>query len=203
MRSDSALSEGFYDRIGRGGAAVYDPRCSDGGDGMSGWFRALFLFSSFGPLYAVLGLGLTIQNLAKPALIAWIASALSVFVFLYLRSGFRSGPVFHSKLEIDAQIDENILSYLIAYLPPIFIDNFKLPEKYVPAGAFYAILFVLMIRIDTLYVNPFFIMCGYKIYRVKLESGRSAVVVTRKREISKDEVLNLHELDSSRLYFAE
>lgn len=170
---------------------------------MSGWFRALFLFSSFGPLYAVLGLGLTIQKLDKPALVAWLASAASVVVFLYLRSGFRSSPVFHSKLTVDSQLDENILSYLIAYLPPIFIDNFKSAEKYAPASAFYVILFALMIRIDTLYVNPFFIVCGYKIYRVRLESGRSAVVVTRRREIGKDEVLNLHELDSSRLYFAE
>lgn len=170
---------------------------------MSGWFRALFLFSSFGPLYAVLGLGLTIQKLNEPARIAWLAFAASVFVFLYLRSGFRSKPVFHSKMEVVGQLDENILSYLIAYLPPIFIDNFKTPEKYAPASAFYFLLIILMARIDTIYVNPFFIMCGYKIYRVKLESGRLAIVVTRKREIGKDEVLNLHELDSSRLYFAE
>jgi hypothetical protein len=170
---------------------------------MSGLFRALFLFSSFGPLYAVLGLGLTIQKLPKAAFWAWLACAISIAVFFWLCRGFKSGPVVHLKVEVQGQLDESILSYLIAYLPPILIDNFKLPEKFVPAVAFYIVLITLMTRIDTLYVNPFFIVCGYKIFRVKLESGRSVILITRKREIASGEVLNLHELDSSRLYFGD
>ncbi|RAK68719.1 hypothetical protein [Phenylobacterium kunshanense] len=170
---------------------------------MSGWFRVLFLFSSFGPLYGVLCVGLAVQKHFAPAAFAGAAAIASIYVFLYLRSGFKDSQPFQDSAEVQAQLDENILSYLVAYLPPLLIDDFQNLAKVAPAAGFYVLVLALMLRTDTLYVNPFFILLGYRIYRVKLISGRTVTIITKKLEIVGSEKLNLYEVQPSRLYFAD
>ena len=172
-------------------------------ESMSGWFRALFLFSSFGPLYGVLCLGLIIQKLYIPASVAGVATLAAIYVFLFLRSGFKSNQPFKDRADVLAQLDENILNYLIAYLPPLLIDDLGSGAKVAPALAFYAVVVTLMASSNTLYVNPFFLLLGYRIYRVRRTSGRTVIVITKKLEIVGNEELNLYEVQRSRLYFAD
>lgn len=170
---------------------------------MTSWFRALFLFSSFGPLYAVLALGLYVQNHCVGASVAVAAFVLSFLVFLKLRSGFKKNSVFHAKVQTESMLDENILTYMITYIPPFLIDDFSKPEKFIPALGFYVVMVALMLRTETIYVNPYFLWFGYRIYRVTLESGRPAIIVTRRDEVVSGDLLNLYEVHASRLYFAD
>jgi hypothetical protein len=169
---------------------------------MSGWFRMLFLFSSFGPLYAVLALGLYVQNHAFHALLAATTAVTSFLVFLKLREGFVRKSPFWSKIDVEAALDESILSYLIAYLPPLLIDDFNKPEKFIPAIGFYFVVITLMLRTDTIYVNPYFTWFGYRIYRVKLASGCPIILVTSRKYVASGDELSLYEMQPSRLYFA-
>jgi hypothetical protein len=170
---------------------------------MSGWFRTLFLFSSFGPLYAVLAVCLHVQKHHFAAQLTWIVAAASLLVFLKLKSDFKQKSVFYNQVAPIGSLDENILSYMIAYLPPLLVDDFSRAEKVVPVAAFYAVVGVLMMLVDTLYLNPFFLMFGLRIYRVQLESGRTVVLVTRLREIAANQRLSLYEIQESRFYYAE
>lgn len=170
---------------------------------MSGWFRALFLFSSFGPLYAVLAISLHVQSLHKEAQISWGVTALSFLVFMFLKSGFKRKSVHYSRVTSEASLDENILSYMLAYLPPLLIDDFTQNQKVIPAVAFYAVISFLLARIDALYINPYFLLFGFRIYRVRLESQRAALVITKLSEIGVGQRLGLYEIQRSRLYFAE
>lgn len=170
---------------------------------MSGWFRALFLVSSFGPLYGVVAAELYVQ---RAKVDGWwffaLCFAASVLIFLWLQRDFRSKSPVHTRAKVIAALDEGILAYIIAYLPPLFIDDFSKPEKILPVALFYVVLATLMIRADTIYVNPFFLWFGYRVYRMELESGRSVIVITRKQEVVGEERLNLYEIEPSRFYYA-
>jgi len=170
---------------------------------MSGWFRALFLLSSFGPLYALLAVGLWFQGAHGPAVVAATAFVSSFLLFLKLRSGFKRQSVVRNKVELIESLDENILTYLISYLPPVLIDDYSDPKKTGPLIVFYVVAVVLMLRTNTIYVNPYFLVFGYRIYRVTLTSGRPAIVVCNRPELVTGDELNLYEIESSRLYFAE
>lgn len=120
-----------------------------------------------------------------------------------LQAGFKAKSPVHNEVTVNGPLDEAILTYLIAYLPPLIVDDFSKPEKFVPAALFYIVVILLMFRADTVYVNPFFLLCGYRIYRVTLESGRPAIVVTRLAEVASVTRLSLYEIQPSRLYYAE
>jgi len=169
---------------------------------MSGWFRALFLFSSFGPLYLLLAVSLYVQHQRGGCIASLIAFVCSFLVFLKLRSGFQRKSVMRNKVVLEQSLDENILTYLISYLPPLLIDNLADPKKTIPALTFYAVTVLLMLRIQSLYINPYFLMFGYRIYRVALESGRPAIVIVKGREVVTGDTLNLYEIEPSTLYFA-
>ena len=180
---------------------------------MSVWYRALFLFSSFGPLYLLVCVGLGVQHdweKAGPKSGVIIAIAvtvgvflLSVIVFERLRSEFRANSPARYPVEPIISLDENVLTYLITYLPPLMIDDFSSIPKVAPAIIFYAVMFLIMMRTDTMYVNPYFLLFGYRIYRVRLPSKRSVIIVTKKAEVMPDELLNLYEIQPSRLFYAD
>ena len=170
---------------------------------MSGWFRLLFLFNSFGPLYAVLSVSLWIQGIKQPA--AWwlVATVAALIVFGGVVSRLTARQAQFETVEIEAALDENVLSYIVAYLPPLLVDDYSKPEKAVPAVLFYVVVILLMLSSSTLYVNPFFLLFGFRIFRVKLlRSQRRVVIITRLREIDPQERLALHEIETSHLFYA-
>lgn len=180
---------------------------------MSAWYRILFLFSSFGPLYMLLCLELTIQHDWQKTgfrgggvigmSVAGAAFLLSFFVFTWLRSGFRANSPSRYKVDPLTSLDENVLTYMLSYFPPLMIDDFSSTAKVVPAIMFYVVMTAIMFCADTMYVNPYFLLFGYRIYRVKLPSARSVILVTRKTEVRPDELLNLYEIQPSRLFYAD
>src|SRR5579863_3991880 len=99
---------------------------------MSGWFRTLFLLSSFGPLYAMLAVGFWVQGGRAAAAVAVAAFIGSFLLFLKLKSGFNRASVLRNKVALLESLDENILTYLISYLPPILIDDYSDPKKVAP-----------------------------------------------------------------------
>lgn len=170
---------------------------------MSGWFRALFLVSSFGPLYGVVAAGLFVQRAKVDGwwfFALWCAA--SVLIFLWLQRDFKSKSPVHMKAKVTSALDESILTYIVAYLPPLLVDDFSKLENTIPALLFYVILVTLMARAETIYVNPFFLWFGYRVYRMELETGRSVIVITRKQEVIGGERLNLYEIQASRFYYA-
>lgn len=84
------------------------------------------------------------------------------------------------------------------------IDDFSDMKKLVPVIGFYIVTVFLLFRSSVIYINPFFIALGYRVYIGRIhESGRSVVIITRDKAPIDGEVLNLYEVQSSRLYYAE
>jgi hypothetical protein len=180
---------------------------------MSLWYRTLFLFSSFGPLYLLLCGQLAVQydwgkGDWKGGIVIAIgatggAFALSFLVFMRLRAGFQSNSPSRQVVEPLESLDNNVLNYLIAYFPPFMIDNFMSLTKVVPVIIFYIVMIVIMIRSETLHVNPYFLLFGYRLHKARLPSKRSVILVTKKSEIMPEELLNLYEIQPSRVFYAD
>jgi hypothetical protein len=63
---------------------------------------------------------------------------------------------------------------------------------------------VLLFRSPVIYIHPFFIAFGYRIYIGRIhESGRTVVIITRGAPPIEGEVLSLYEVQPARLYYAE
>lgn len=170
---------------------------------MTSWFRLHFLFSSFGPLYALIAIVFLVQGNLISAVIAALLAACALLTFLALAAGLKKKSSFGSVIQLDGPLDQHILSHLISYLPPVLVSNFAAWEQLAPALGFYLIVFGIMMKADTIYVNPFFLWFGYRIYQVRLDTGRQVTVVTKRKSTVSGDRLTLFEVDATRLYFAE
>jgi hypothetical protein len=130
------------------------------------------------------------------------AFVLSLLVFRGLRNNFSAASPSRYAVSPLECLDENVLGYMLSYIPPLMIDDLGSIAKVAPAIVFYVVLILIMIRTDTMYVNPYFLLFKYRIFRVELPSLRSVVVITNKTDILPGETLSLHEIQPSKLYFA-
>ena len=182
------------------------------GSKMTIWYRSWFLFCSFGPLYLLLGVGLAVQadwsvgGLWHYDRIAIVLSGLcfilSISVFLILRAGFTAGSPHRSNIYDLETLDDSILGYMLSYFPPLMIDDLRSASKLMPAVVFYVVLVLILAKTDKMYVNPYFLIFGYRIFRVRLSSGRAVVLITPKSELRVGEVTTLFEIQPSTLFYA-
>lgn len=171
---------------------------------MTAWYRCLFLFSSFGPLYLVVSVSLFIQTgFSTAASFAAAAFVLSIVVFLKLKQGFDSSSPSQQRVDSVQNLDESIISYMLSYMPPLMIDDYSSLSKVAPALIFYVVLILIIFRTDSIYVNPFFLLFKYRIYKATLPSGRSVILISKKNQILRQELLALYEIQPARLFYAE
>jgi hypothetical protein len=179
---------------------------------MTAWFKSKFLFSSFGPLYFFLALGLTVQhdwqakwnwsftNLAM--ITGWGCLALSFLAFLHLRTDFAVGSIIRSAISSPERLDESVLSYMLSYLPPLMIDDFGNNAKVIPALGFYSVLITLMAATNTIYVNPYFLLFKIRIFRVSLADGKRVVLISKRTNIKEGELIPLYAINPDSLYYS-
>ncbi|MGV7197643.1 hypothetical protein [Xanthomonas axonopodis] len=179
---------------------------------MTAWYKSQFLFSSFGPLYFFLAIGLTVQHkwqsawqwdLASYAMaISWGCLILSFITFLHLRSTLKVGSVIHCKISSPERLDESVLSYMLSYLPPLMIDDFGNLAKVVPAAGFYFVLIYLMAVTNTIFVNPYFLAFGIRISRISLPDGKRVVLISDRSQLKDGELLPIYAIHPQSLYYS-
>lgn len=179
---------------------------------MTAWYRARFLFCSFGPLYLLLCVGLSVQHTWTKAnlrdydtfvmAISACAFVISILVFQSLRKNFSAASPSRYAVSPLESLDESVLGYMLSYIPPLMIDDLSSSAKVVPAIVFYIVFILILIRTDTIYINPYFLLFKYRVFRVELPSHRPVVIITKRSEIIPGETLSLHEIQPSKLYFA-
>lgn len=170
---------------------------------MSGLFRAIFIFTSFLPLYLLLAASLYVQGVVG-WWIALVVAVVSLLAFGNLTKTFKRKSVFRSKVEFRSRLDENIYSYLISFLPPLMVDDFSNQRKLVPVIGFYAMSTTLLFLTRAIYINPMLILFGFRIYSAKLGSAATdVVIITKIDNLILDDVLDLYEIQNARVYFAE
>ncbi|UKE57709.1 hypothetical protein [Xanthomonas translucens] len=179
---------------------------------MTAWFKSKFLFSSFGPLYFFLAIGLTVQHnwqskwnwgFTNSAMVAgWGCLVLSFLIFLQLRTSFEVGSIIRSAISAPERLDESVLSYMLSYLPPLMIDDFGNNAKVIPAAGFYSVLITLMAATNTIYINPYFLIFRIRIFRISLPDGKRVVLISKRNTLKDGESIPLYAINPESLYYS-
>ena len=172
---------------------------------MTPFFKFIFLFSSFGPLFIVFAIK-SYYDKGLPGFL-WtifvLVFLMSIIVFVSATRKIRSGIGKTYKIVDVKTKDAEIFPYLMTYIPPLIFRDLSKPEVYLPLFVLYGIICLLYMRLDAPYLNPYFLLFGYRIYEAKLEPSRNVVtVITHRRPISGTEELKMIEL-SVGVYYCE
>lgn len=172
---------------------------------MTSFFKLCFLFSSFGPLYLVFSTKAFFSPCGSDTVSGiFIAAFLaSILVFWLLIRMMRRGVGNNYKIVDVKTKDLEVFPYLMAYIPPIAFRDIDRPETYVPTIILYSVISLLYLRLDGPYLNPFFLLFGFRIYEAKLEPSRNVVtVIACRRPVSSNEEIQMTEL-SAGVYYSE
>jgi hypothetical protein len=143
--------------------------------------KFFLFFSSWFPAYAMVGLiaweknrGIAIGSLGL--------TVLSVLVYFVMeRIIFSRAPRSLQVAEINRR-DENLLMYVIAYLPPFFALDTSNYGQLAALVLFYTIFSVTYVNLNLYYLNPMFIFRSYRTYIVKAQSGEEYIALIRGKE---------------------
>jgi hypothetical protein len=170
---------------------------------MTGWFKSWFVFSSFGPLYFIVGLKLCLTKDAS----WWIALAfialsfVAFFVARWIISRLRTGEPLPFLVSEVRSVDSEIFPYLMTYVP-IFLENDLSDGSFAyPVAALYVLIFILYLRLDSPYLNPFFALFGVRVYEAKTKDDDRIVIIAKGRRLANKEELSLQEVGTGDVYY--
>jgi hypothetical protein len=173
---------------------------------MTSWFRFWFLFSSFGPLYLIFAIKLWLNEGVTRAA-AWTALTafvLSIVVFAIIRSQLRSDNGTPFDLVDVKPKDSEIFSYITTYIPPLITRDMSTPDVYWPLIVLYAVIALAYMKLDSPYLNPFFILFGYRVYEGRMKDSRTLVtIISRRRRLTGTDRVTLYEIGTGDLYYCE
>jgi len=173
---------------------------------MANTFRFFFLFSSFGPLYGIFAVKLyytpMINGLWKWGFVG--ATFLALILFIVLVSMFKTYNGTLIEISDIKPKDNEVFGYITTYIPPLLARDMSDPAVVIPIGILYLIIFAAYMRLDSPYLNPFFIFTGYRIYEAKGGLNKSVVtIISRNQILSGKTRLTLFEVGNGTLYYCE
>jgi hypothetical protein len=148
---------------------------------MSGFGKFLLFFSSWFPAYAMVGL-ISLDGHKRMPYLAFGITVVSIAVYFFMeRIIFARGPRSLKILEISRK-DENILMYVIAYLPPFFSVDYAKIGHLLALCLFYVIFSITYVMLDLYYLNPMFVLRGYRTYAIKADGSETEYTALIKRD---------------------
>ncbi len=171
---------------------------------MTHFFKTMFVFSAFAPLYLIIALKLLMDDEHCWGGIFLGTTAIAAAIGCYLATNLEIGEAKKHKLTEVRSIDSEIFPYLLTYIPIIIENDITKGTAAIPLAALYLLVLLLYIRLDSPYLHPVFALLGYRIYSAKTGANElPIVIVSRGRKLAgKDEVM-LHEVGTSDIYYCD
>ncbi len=137
---------------------------------MNGLWKFLLFFSSWSPAYAMVGL-IALDESGWVAVTCFVLSIVSIAVYFLMESLIFRGATRSLVLKEISRRDENILMYVIAYLPPFLSLDLSKGGPVASLALFYIIFSYTYVKLDLYYLNPMFVFRSYRTYTIKSDSG--------------------------------
>lgn len=171
---------------------------------MSFLFRFFYVFSSWCPLFLLMGIASFSTNSVFAAGCA-IGFILSFIIFVGMVLTIKSGGKDYKTIFSSQNYAENIFSYTLSILPPVMIDDFTNLNKVLTVVVFYIIVFFILIKSHVLTLNPMFIIFGYKISKVKFNGSSNAyTLISRKATtLQTGKIVSTYEIYRSGVFYTE
>ncbi len=172
---------------------------------MAGTFRFLFLFSSFGPLYAIFAIKLH-YNAGVSVFWEWLSVTLfatSLLVFIMIARSLRTDNGTSVEVSDIKSKDNEIFGYITTYIPPLLARDMSDLSTVLPLAVLYTVMFFAYMKLDAPSLNPYFIFFDYRIYEGKASNEKSLITIISKRRFSGTARLTLFEVADGKLYYCE
>lgn len=133
----------------------------------------------------------------------WAAGILTLGIvsllitFLYMSRRTRKGGVSQAKITEVEKRDENVVSYIASYLIPFVTFPLDQPEQIAALLIFLAVLLILYINSNMLYINPMFNLIGYHLYEITIESDQMSHYLIARQDIKPNKTLYFVEISTN------
>ncbi len=140
--------------------------------------RIVLFLSSYSPLFVILGLRNSFGN--DDVSFAFYAIALGsiMFLFLYIRTNADVTPD-SIKIKSVSSRDADVMSYIVSYLLPFLDISFKDIPNAISLGILIAVIAIIYIKSNMVYVNPILNLAGYHLFEVESESGKVSALICK------------------------
>lgn len=158
--------------------------------------RVLLFFSSYFPLFLIIGI-LTFSK-------SWIASVVIFFLdvcfllalWLYLRSCRRKHQRSFIRVVDYRQRDSEAMGYIASYIVPFASFSLDVIPQVLALGVFIAVLLVLYVNSNMIYVNPMLNLSGYHLYEIEVEHGDHPHYYLARKRLVRDETIHYVHISS-------
>jgi len=149
----------------------------------------MLFFSSYFPLMLIFSVLLWGTNFSWAIGILTLGIVSLVVTFLYISRRKHIGGVSQARITGVEKRDENVVSYIASYLIPFVTFPLATPEQVVAILIFVAVLLVLYISSNMLYINPMFNLIGWHLYEITIESDQMSRYLIARQDIRPDKTL--------------
>jgi len=144
--------------------------------------RVLLFLSSYFPLNLIFFFLLWPPNQNRLLAIIFLATGICGIAGLIIYYVV----VLAQKAKVQIKVDElqrkdgEVINYIAAYAIPFVVLPIDHIEKILALITFFAVLGILYVQSNMIHINPMLNLIGFHLYDVKLESGSSRFLVTRR-----------------------
>jgi hypothetical protein len=143
--------------------------------------RSLLFLSSYSPLFIILG----IRNIEAP-LAPWVlflASATMLMFVFYIVVMTRMNTM-SITVRMSKPKGADVMTYVITYLLPFLAVDLNRIEDALSIAIFLAMVGVLYVHSNMVYVNPLLAALGYHAFEVEDTSGDTTIILAKSRRLS-------------------
>jgi hypothetical protein len=144
--------------------------------------KFLLFFSSWAPAYGMIAL-IASDSLPAVSLTMAAATGLSIVLYFVVEHLLFAGGTRALKIKSISRRDENVVMYIIAYLPPFFSVDYSKIGPDLAVMAFYIFFSFTYVVLGLYYLNPMFIFRGYRTFTIISEGGSEYVALIRGKSI--------------------
>lgn len=168
------------------------------------WVKLLLFLSSYIPMFLIFTIKNYYNKVITSIFVVTIILCILIWVLIFAipkKETYRGGQ----KVRKIENKNHESLNYLIPYL--IAFINFDMTkwQDCLTILILFAILFVIYLNSDLLYVNPMLLFFNYKFYKVtlhdpfvgSLKNEYEIILITKRDNIKIDDKINIKEVDSS------
>src|SRR5258707_4391280 len=145
---------------------------------MTTFGKFLLFLTSWWPAYLMIGL-ITLDEHCIISLVAFAIAIGSIPIYMAMERAIFSRARRSLTIRSIARRDENILLYVLAYLPPFFSVDFSKSGHIFALALFYIIFAITYVKLDLYYLNPMFIFRSYRTYNIVSNSREEFIALIR------------------------
>jgi hypothetical protein len=141
--------------------------------------RLLLFSSSYSPLFVILGILNSFGN--QMVSLSLFATAILSFLFLLFFLRYERRFVSHNVTVAHVSPrDADTMSYIVTYLLPFISVSFNDLRNAIALCILLAVVAVLYIRSNLIYVNPILNLLGYHLFEVESKEGKVSALICKR-----------------------